>query len=106
MAGALRLSSDRRLHRPARWRAVTAGARWAALLILVALGLGLARPAAAQSGVVFDALTIELWPEYDQPSMLVILRVTLAPATSLPASITLHLRAASRGPSAAALQHA
>src|SRR5579859_3936160 len=103
MVGAWRVSPDRRLHRPARRLPRHAGARWAALLILIALGLGLARPAAAQSGVVLDALTIELWPEYDQPSMLVILRVTLAPATTLPASITLHLPAASKGPSAVAM---
>src|SRR5579859_145059 len=106
MVGAWRVSPDRRLHRPARRLPRHAGARWAALLILIALGLGLARPAAAQSGVVLDALTIELWPEYDQPSMLVILRVTLAPATTLPASITLHLPAASKGPSAVAMQDA
>lgn len=60
--------------------------------------------ASAQTGPALTALTIELWPEYDQPSMLVIVRGTLAPTVALPATLTLHIPAAAGGPSAVAGQ--
>jgi len=60
----------------------------------------------AQSETRLSALTIELWPEYDQPAMLVILRGTLAPETVLPASVTVHIPASANGPHAVAVQDA
>lgn len=60
--------------------------------------------AAAQADVSLSALTIELWPEFDRPSVLVILRGTLAADVKLPVSITMHVPAESGGPSAVALQ--
>ncbi len=43
----------------------------------------------AQGGTKLDALNIELWSEYDQPSMLVINQFVVSQDTSLPASVTL-----------------
>jgi hypothetical protein len=70
------------------------------LLILI-LSLG-ARPAHAQGTITLSTLTIELWPEYDRPATLVILKGTLAASVPLPAQLTLHIPAASGGPFAVA----
>ncbi len=74
--------------------------------LLLTTGLLHAPHAAAQADVSLGALTIELWPEYDRPTALVILRGTLASDVTLPASITVHLPAGSGGPSAVAAQQA
>lgn len=42
----------------------------------------------AQSEVVMRSLQVQLWPEYDQPSMLVIVDFELAQETELPARVT------------------
>jgi hypothetical protein len=76
--------------------------RWMLLLVVLAgLGLGL-RPAAAQQPPAIERLGVALWPEYDQPAMLVILRVQLAPGTALPAEITLPIPASAGEPLAVA----
>jgi hypothetical protein len=46
---------------------------------------------------------IALWPEFDQPSMLVILNGQLATGVTLPASLTVHLPAAAGRPNAVAV---
>ncbi len=79
--------------------------RWLAGALLTLL-LAWAPPVAAQGDVALSALTIELWPEYDRASMLVILRGTLAPEVTLPASITISIPAVSGGPFAVAAQQA
>lgn len=73
------------------------------LLLTLALTAG-APPARAQGTVALSALKIELWPEFDQPSTLVIFNGTLAPEVSLPAAVTLHIPAASGRPFAVAVQ--
>lgn len=63
--------------------------------ILVALLLSLAAiPANAQEGPSIESLEVLLWPEYDQPAVLVIYRVTLTSDTTLPAQLTLPIPAA------------
>lgn len=47
--------------------------------------------AAAQTGLTLSKLDVQLWPEYDQPSMLVIHDFTVAPDVQLPASVTFHI---------------
>lgn len=79
----------------------------AALLLALAFVL-LPAPGLAQGGGVPKAnprlasLNIEIWPEYDRPAALVILRAALAESVKLPATVTLKLPAASGGPSAVA----
>lgn len=56
------------------------------LLLAISIALPLA-PARAQSAPVLASLQISFWPEYDQPSTLVIYRGVLAADTPLPASL-------------------
>ncbi len=57
--------------------------------------LGLAVPARAQSGTVsIEQLTIDLWPDFDQPSVLVLLTGKLPASTPLPAAVTVSVPAA------------
>jgi hypothetical protein len=57
------------------------------------LGMLLAFPfsASAQSNAVLSFVTVQLWPEYDQPSMLVIVDFQLAANTTLPATLTFRI---------------
>ncbi|MGA7194722.1 MAG: zinc ribbon domain-containing protein [Anaerolineales bacterium] len=48
-------------------------------------------------------MQVELWPEYDQPSMLVINYIILSPDTTLPAALTLHIPATAGKPSVVAV---
>ncbi len=59
------------------------------LLVWLSMLLGLAAPVGAQSPVTFDQMTIEVWPEYDRPDVLVIYRIQLADDVSLPAQVSL-----------------
>ena len=60
--------------------------------LLIALVLVItASPALAQASPTLSALEIELWPEYDKPSVLVIFRGTVAPNVPLPATLTFEI---------------
>jgi len=61
-------------------------------LLLIIL-LAAAVPAAAQTGLEVDTMRVDIWPEYDQPSVLVIYRFTLAQDVSLPASVSMRIPA-------------
>lgn len=75
-------------------------------LLLVAL-IGLAAPARAQSSdLSFSSLEVDLWPEYDQPSVLIIYRIVLQPGVTLPVDLTLRIPAAAGEPSAVAVKQA
>ncbi len=81
----------------------------AALLGLLALAtLLLPAPALAQAGAApkgnprLASLKIEIWPEFDRPAALVILKAALAESARLPAAVTLRLPAASGGATAVA----
>lgn len=45
----------------------------------------------AQTAVTLESLEVELWPDYDQEAVLVLLTGTLSPNTPLPATLTLPL---------------
>jgi len=79
--------------------------RLAGALLILALNLS-ARSAQAQGTITLSALTIELWPEFDKPATLVLLKGTLASSVKLPAQLTLHIPAASGGPFAVAVEDA
>jgi hypothetical protein len=64
--------------------------KWLFLPLLLAL-LTVSVTANAQTGVTLDALNVQLWPEFDQPAMLVIYDFTLAEGTSLPLNINLRI---------------
>jgi len=59
------------------------------LILLSVLCLSLSTRVNAQGGVKLDSISIALWAEYDQPSMLVINEFVVSQDTPLPAKITM-----------------
>ncbi len=47
----------------------------------------------ADNPIAFDTVEIDLWPEYDQPTMLVIYHIFIDPGTALPVTLSLHIPA-------------
>lgn len=64
--------------------------KWLLLPLLFGI-LTISFPASAQGGVTLENVTVQLWPEFDQPAMLVIMNAQLAPTVSLPTELTLQL---------------
>lgn len=61
------------------------------LLVILMLGVIFAFPSSfvfAQTDITLPSVSVQLWPEYDQPSMLVIADFQLTAATALPAKLT------------------
>ena len=79
--------------------------RWFILLALL-VSLFAPRPIQAQANITIQTLDVEIWPEYDQPSVLVIYRITLASDVKLPAVMTLRVPKAAGAPTAIAEQTA
>jgi hypothetical protein len=77
---------------------------WMALAAFCLSGLAAAQMTAptASAAPTLASLNIEIWPEYDRPAGLVILRGVLAESVKLPAAVSLRLPAASGGPAAVA----
>lgn len=76
-------------------------------LLTVVIAAALAAPLPvpslrAQEDLRLASLEIGIWPEYDRPEALVILRGELAPGAQLPATVSLRIPASSGGPSAVA----
>lgn len=63
--------------------------KWFTLLFLLLLIFP--SSAQAQNAVTLDSLNVRLWAEYDQPSMLVIYDIELAPDTTLPAKVDIRI---------------
>jgi hypothetical protein len=74
------------------------------LLLLIAVALISIIPAGAQGEVKIGTLEIALWPEYDQPTMLVIYRLTLSADTLLPAQLSIRIPATAGRPNAVAVR--
>ena len=66
--------------------------KWLLIPLLFAL-LTIPFSASAQGGVALDTMTVQLWPEFDQPAMLVIYDFTLAEDISLPIDLTIRVPA-------------
>lgn len=75
--------------------------QWILLGLMLSL-LFVILPARAQSNVAFESVQIDLWPEYDQPEMLVVYRFLLAADVQLPASLSIQIPSAAGTPSAVA----
>jgi hypothetical protein len=85
----------------------TAGAveRLAAALATLILAVVLIPAVAAAppgGGTPLESMQIEIWPEYDRPAALVILKGELAGDVGLPAAVSLRIPASSGGPAAVA----
>ena len=74
------------------------------ILILVLVFLLPGGGVKAQETVEIDQLLVEIWPEYDRPSVLVIYRIVLSPEVSLPADMTLRIPGSAGEPFNVALQ--
>lgn len=63
------------------------------LFLILALGVMFVFPsfASAQNDAAISNMTVQLWPEYDQPSMLVIADFQVAADTSLPVDLTFRI---------------
>jgi hypothetical protein len=56
----------------------------------------------AQEGAAFSSVFVQLWPEFDQPSMLVMYQITLSPQVELPSEVRFRIPAAAGKPNAVA----
>ena len=63
----------------------------AVLAVLAALWVSF--PAQAQSAILLSSVSVEIWPEYDQPAVLVIYHISLSADTTLPAILNLRVPA-------------
>jgi len=72
------------------------------LVLMPAFAAGPQGGGAAKSDALLESLQIEIWPEYDRPAALVILRAELAADVGLPADVSLRIPASSGGPAAVA----
>ncbi len=80
----------------------SAAARIAALSVALFLLPATVLAQGNGAGVRLSNLAIEIWPEYDRPAALVILRGTIAEGVRLPASVSVRLPATLDGPVAVA----
>jgi hypothetical protein len=72
--------------------------------LLLLLGLLLSfQPARAQGGPSLSLVDVWIWPEYDQPAVLVIEHLTVSQSTFLPATMTFRIPAAAEKPHALAV---
>ena len=64
--------------------------KWFSILVL---GIFLAFPslAFAQTNITLESMNVQLWPEYDQPSMLVITDFTVAAGTTFPVDMSFRI---------------
>jgi len=75
---------------------------WAAIVALSLLVIGPTHGQAQVGTALVERLEVALWPEYDQPAMLVIYRFELAPDTMLPARVDLPIPIGAGQPNAVA----
>jgi hypothetical protein len=66
--------------------------RWFTGLALI-IALVAAVPVQAQSGLRLSSVSVDVWPEYDQPAVLVIYRISMSPTTTLPVILNLRIPA-------------
>ena len=63
------------------------------LMLMLSLWIVLLVPVSvqAQGKLHLSLVSVDIWPEYDRPAVLMIYHITLAPDTSLPASLSLRI---------------
>src|SRR5512138_2912308 len=64
--------------------------KWLAVLLFLGIVVGFPSAARAQSPIKLSRLQVQLWPEYDQSSMLVIYDFQLPDSVKLPVSVSLN----------------
>jgi hypothetical protein len=72
-------------------------------LVVLVIGMSFSTPVAfAQAPLTLPSVEVDLWPEYDDPGVLVIYRISLPSTVSFPAEIKLRIPAAGGRPNAVA----
>jgi hypothetical protein len=79
--------------------------KWALPLLLI-LSMLLTIRVRAQDPISLSSMVIEIWPEYDKPSVLVIYQITLSSATAFPATVSVRIPATAGEPNAVAERQA
>jgi hypothetical protein len=59
----------------------------------------------AQTPITLNSLMVQIWPEYDKPSVLVIYQMTLSATTTYPATISVQIPASAGDPNAVAVKN-
>src|SRR4030042_4669119 len=77
--------------------------KWVLPLLLI-LSILFPLSAYAQNPLSLNSLQVQIWPEYDKPSVLVIYQMTLSSTTTYPASISLRIPIAAGEPNAVAVK--
>ncbi len=72
------------------------------ILIVLVVVFFLPQTIQAQENLVISNMQLDLWPEYDHSSMLVIYRITLSPDTTFPADVVFRIPVAAGMPHAVA----
>jgi len=75
--------------------------KWVFVLLLIFIFL-LPFNAVAQDPLTLSSVQVQIWPEYDQPSVLVIYNLFLPTGTSFPASLSVRIPASAGEPNAVA----
>jgi len=76
------------------------------LLILLGAFVFIVYPTKAQSLPTLRTLEVDLWPEYDHPSVLVIYHITLDPEVTLPVDLKIRIPTSAGEPNAVAVKEA
>jgi hypothetical protein len=74
------------------------------LLTMVIVLFVLIQPVQAQNSISFDQMNLKIWPEYDKPSVLVIMDFFLASDVNLPAKVTVKIPSAAGDPNSVAVR--
>lgn len=74
------------------------------LSFLLLIVLIIPSPAYSQDSLRFSRLEVDLWPEYDRPSVLIIYRITLPVETTLPVDLAMRIPAEAGEPNAVAVR--
>lgn len=72
------------------------------IILVVVMGCLIPVGSSAQTQTSFASLTVDLWPEFDKPSMLVMYAITLSPQVRLPTEISLRIPSSAGAPNAVA----
>jgi hypothetical protein len=68
------------------------------ILIIILHTIFFPATVSAQASVAFSKMVINIWPEYDQPGVLVFYQITLSSQSSLPATLTIRIPKAAGKP--------
>ncbi len=77
--------------------------KWVFPFLLIVLLLS-ASSVRAQNPVTLSSSQVQIWPEYDKPSVLVIYQMTLPASTIFPVDLSIRIPAAAGDPNAVAIR--